>query len=409
MDAATIHFLKRLLQDTMSLNFNYYTFPFGDLSLMDVGFRRGLQDSKTLYQNLREFLSQAEHNTFYFYSDRYNINYLFFHPYPDCEDLVVAGPFLRITIDQHYLDSLISTHHLNHTEIESIRGLLYQFPVIDDNFRLISIMSDILNYISPGYTFNTKIVENTRETDTSYIPIDDYTLHMAATEERYSLEEPLFQAIAKGNTVEALALTRHFMSIVYAPRINNSIADKKASLYSTNTMLRLGAGRSNVHPVFLHELSSKFVKLISDSTALSQLDKIHEKMVREYCLLVQNKARNQYSKLIRDALNHIDLNISRPLNLSTLAEYCHVSAPYLSKTFKKEVGTTITDYITNCRIHSSLRLLSTTNMPIQEIAFYVGMEDHNYYTKVFKKIIGYPPSEYRKNLLRNNFKPLNKK
>ena len=126
---------------------------------------------------------------------------------------------------------------------------------------------------------------------------------MAATEERYSLEEPLFQAIAKGNTVEALALTRHFMSIVYAPRINNSIADKKASLYSTNTMLRLGAGRSNVHPVFLHELSSKFVKLISDSTALSQLDKIHEKMVREYCLLVQNKARNQYSKLIRDALN----------------------------------------------------------------------------------------------------------
>ena len=45
MDAATIHFLKRLLQDTMSLNFNYYTFPFGDLSLMDVGLRRGLQDS----------------------------------------------------------------------------------------------------------------------------------------------------------------------------------------------------------------------------------------------------------------------------------------------------------------------------------------------------------------------------
>ena len=121
-------------------------------------------------------------------------------------------------------------------------------------------------------------------------------------------------------------------------------------------------------------------------------------MVRGYCLLVQNKARNQYSKLIRDTLNYIELNLSRQLNLKILAEYSHVTPPYLSKTFKKEVGTTVTDYITSTRIHSSLRLLTTTNLSIQEVAFYVGMEDYNYYTKIFKKMMGCPPSEYRRNL-----------
>ena len=400
MDNSTVYFLKRLLQDTLSLNFNYYIPPFGDLSGLDIGLRKGLNHSEELYQNLKEVLMQAEHDHFYLYSDRYLINYIFFHPYPDTEDLIVAGPFLRNTIDQKYIDLLITKHHLNHTEIESIRGLLYQFPVIDDNFRLISVMSDILNYISPGSSFQTKIIENEKENElyTSYVPVDNYTLQMVATEERYALEEPLFQAIAKGDTTEALSITRHFMSRVYAPRINDSIADKKASLYSTNTMLRLGAGRSSVHPVFLHELSSKYVKFISDCTSLSQLDKIHEKMVRGYCLLVQNKARNQYSKLIRDTLNYIELNLSRQLNLKILAEYSHVTPPYLSKTFKKEVGTTVTDYITSTRIHSSLRLLTTTNLSIQEVAFYVGMEDYNYYTKIFKKMMGCPPSEYRRNL-----------
>ena len=98
------------------------------------------------------------------------------------------------------------------------------------------------------------------------------------------------------------------------------------------------------------------------------------------------------------AHNYIELNLSRQLNLKILAEYSHVTPPYLSKTFKKEVGTTVTDYITSTRIHSSLRLLTTTNLSIQEVAFYVGMEDYNYYTKIFKKMMGCPPSEYRRNL-----------
>ena len=400
MNHTTVYFIKRLLQDALSLNFNYLIPPFEDLSAVDIGLRRGLKSSEELYRNFRDILSGAEHNIFYLYSDRYDINYIFCLPYPDRKDLIVVGPFLRSTIDQSFINFLIEQHHLNHTEIESIRGLLYHFPVIDDNFRLFSIMSDIINYISPGHDFNTRTVDNSPENDmnTPYVPADDYTLNMSSTEERYALEEPLLQAIAQGKTAEALAITRHFMSIVYAPRINDSIADKKASLYSTNTMLRLGAKRSGIHPIFLHELSSKYEKQISMCGSLPQLDRLHEKMVRGYCLLVQNKARSQYSRLVRDTMNYIDLNLSHPLTLRILAENSHVSPSYLSKSFKRETGTTITDHIASCRIHSSLHLLNTTNLPIQEIAFYVGIEDYNYYTKIFKKVIGCPPSEYRKNL-----------
>ncbi len=401
MDNALIYFLQRMLQNTISLNFNYYLTPYGDISNIDIGLRRGLKNKEQLYDNIREMLNQVEHNHFYFYSDCFEINYIFFHPYPDREDLAVVGPFLRRQLDQPYFDFLITRHHLNHTELENIRGLLYQFPVLDDNFRLVTILTDIINYVSPGYAFTPLRLTNTREIEenTTYVPIDDYKINMTVCEQRYALEEPLLQAIAKGDVTEAMFITRQFMSIVYPPRINDFVSDKKASLYSTNTMLRLGAGRSNVHPVYLHELSSKFVKMISDSSSSVKLDKIHEKMVRDYCMLVQNKSRSQYSKIVRDTLNYIDFHLSDMLNLSVLAEYCHVSTPYLSKIFKKEVGSTITDYIMNCRIHSSLRLLSTSKIQIQEIAAFVGMPDFNYYTKIFKRIIGCSPSEYRKKLL----------
>lgn len=400
MDHALIYFLQRMLQNTLSLNLNYYLPPYSDISNMDIGLRKGLKNKETLYANLRNILNQVKHNHFYFFNDRYEISYIFFLPYSDRKDLIAIGPFLRQPSDSTYFDFLIERHHLNHTELEKIRSLLYQFPVLDDNFRLITILSDIVNYICPGQAFTPLKLTNTTEIEenTEYIPNEDYELIMTACEQRYALEEPLLQAISKGDVTEAMSITRQFMSIIYPPRINDIVSDKKAALYSTNTLLRIGAGRSNVHPVYLHELSGKFVKMISDNSSTMKLDKIHEKMVRDYCRLVQNKSRSQYSEMIRNTLNYIDFHLSQTLTLAILADYNHVSTSYLSKTFKKEVGSTITDYIMNCRIHSSLRLLSTSKIQIQEIASYVGMPDFNYYTKIFKRIIGCSPSEYRKNL-----------
>lgn len=405
MDNALIYFIQKMLLDTLSINFNYFHPPFSDISSIDIGLRKGLKNTNSLYDILIHIMKSLTPNCFHFYVDGYLLNYIMFHPY-DNDDVIVVGPFLKSPVNKDYLNYIVEKHHLNHNEIESIRGLLHQLPVIDDNIKLVSILVNIVSYIRPGVSFSTSKYESelTKDEDIIYTPVDNYMLNAQATENRYRLEEPLLQAISKGDTAEALSITRHFLSMLYEPRINNAMFDKKAALFSTNTLLRFGAGRSSVHPIFLHELSGKFVKLINQTDSISQLDKIHERMVREYCLLVQNKARSQYSELVRNVLNYIDFNLSQQLTLSVLADYFHISPPYLSKTFKKEMNTTITDYIINLRIHESLHLLTTTNIQIQEIASYVGILDFNYYTKTFKKCIGCTPSEYRKRL-KNNERP----
>ncbi len=399
MDNGLIYFLKKLILDTTSLNFNYLKPPFLDITSIDIGLRNGLKNTDTLYEHFRDIIKTLEYNTFYFYTDSYLLNYVFLHPY-ETEDAIVIGPFLKTNVNKDFLNYIAEKHLLKYSELETIREYLHQLPLFDDNIRIVSILVDIIDYIRPGVSFTTVFSDDLdKKTESEpYIPVDNYMLKAQATELRYNLEEPLLKAISKGDSSEALSITRHFLSMLYEPRINDALFDKKAALFTTNTLLRIGAGRSQVHPVFLHELSGKFVKLINMSTSTSNLDKIHEKMIHEYCLLVQNKARNKYSPLIQNVLNYIDFNLSQQLTLSVLAEYFNVSAPYLSKTFKKEVETTITDYITNRRIHESLRLLSTTNMQIQDISSYVGILDFNYYAKTFKKYIGSTPTEYRKKL-----------
>ena len=75
-----------------------------------------------------------------------------------------------------------------------------------------------------------------------------------------------------------------------------------------------------------------------------------------------------------------------------------VNASYLSSLFRREMGMTLTDYVNGRRIDTALKLLNTTDIQIQDIAYYVGIEDVNYFTRIFKKKIGVSPTEYKKSI-----------
>ena len=78
-------------------------------------------------------------------------------------------------------------------------------------------------------------------------------------------------------------------------------------------------------------------------------------------------------------------------------EYC-VNASYLSTLFKREMGQSITAYIAEQRMKQAILYLNSIDMQIQEIALAVGITDLNYFSKLFKKMTGMPPSVYKKNL-----------
>ena len=102
-----------------------------------------------------------------------------------------------------------------------------------------------------------------------------------------------------------------------------------------------------------------------------------------------------HSQLISQLLLHIEADLSADLSLSALAKQLSVNSSYLSTLFKKELGATLTEYVSKRRVNYAMLLLDTTSLQIQAIAQHCGIPDVNYFTRTFKKYAGMTPKEYR--------------
>ncbi|WP_029192601.1 response regulator [Paenibacillus harenae] len=88
----------------------------------------------------------------------------------------------------------------------------------------------------------------------------------------------------------------------------------------------------------------------------------------------------------------------RDLSLEGVAHELNVSAVYLSRLFKQEVGASFINVLTHTRIEQAIRLLSETDLSINEIAERTGYESQHYFSTSFKKAAGLSPNQYRKHL-----------
>lgn len=98
---------------------------------------------------------------------------------------------------------------------------------------------------------------------------------------------------------------------------------------------------------------------------------------------------------IRDVINLIEKEYAMyNLSLSYIADTLHLNKNYLCDLFKTETDTTINQYISNIRINHSKELMRNTSLTLNEIAQTVGYTDYNYFSRVFRKNMGIPPSKY---------------
>lgn len=90
----------------------------------------------------------------------------------------------------------------------------------------------------------------------------------------------------------------------------------------------------------------------------------------------------------------IDKHYGEPISLTAASEMVGVSESYLSKVFAKEMGETFIEYVTRRRIDSAIQLLQS-GMKLYEISERVGYPNQGYFSKMFKKVTGKSPNEYR--------------
>ena len=99
--------------------------------------------------------------------------------------------------------------------------------------------------------------------------------------------------------------------------------------------------------------------------------------------------------LVCNILEYINNNINREITIDELVNRFYFDKTYIMKRFKKEIGYTIHDYINMMRVLNSIELYKYDNY-ILSIALKNGFNSIEYYSEMFKKIIGVNPLKYKK-------------
>lgn len=119
--------------------------------------------------------------------------------------------------------------------------------------------------------------------------------------------------------------------------------------------------------------------------------------VHQFSALFFTRQKKSESDIIQSTLEYIDNHLDQSIQLSDVAQYIGVSEPYLSSFFKKTMNENFIPYVNRQKIKKAKQLFAEGKM-VYQVSDLLGYENSTYFSKVFKKVEGMSPEQYRKNL-----------
>ena len=155
---------------------------------------------------------------------------------------------------------------------------------------------------------------------------------------------------------------------------------------------------------FLPQLHDAFIGIYSSlGTAAEQETLTVSKLFEAFSMLIKaapsKKPDSSSGRLyIKNAVKFIQRNFSDNIDITDIAAQVGLSRSHLYRIFIKHLSLSPNEYLTQYRINQACVLLRTSGLSVGEIASSVGFDDQLYFSRVFKKVKGVPPSQYIKEI-----------
>lgn len=368
----------------------------------DMGLRRALGVSDGLEQTFSCPGTWAKANTVYKLTDRFMCNYIFLlFPQGSEDGALVIGPYHTYEKSRTLLLEILEKAGISAVKFPRFESIYYTLPLLRDKTPLLSMVNTLGETLwGGGNTFQMidtehELISHEAIRPASGEPGDEMIQQMKTMEERYFYENELLDTVARGASGRAELMMSHFSLNMTERRSPDPVRNAKIYCFICSTLFRKAAEQGGVHPFHLDSASREFSRRIEAIGTVDEGAELMKEMVRSYCLLVRRLSTAKYSPFIRRTIGYIESNIANELSLSSLAKLQNINASYLSSQFRREVGMTVTEYVTQKRMETAARLLRSTNLQVQTVAQHCGFSDVNYFSKLFKKQYGLTPRQFR--------------
>lgn len=145
------------------------------------------------------------------------------------------------------------------------------------------------------------------------------------------------------------------------------------------TLYRAAGSDDHIRDMRLNELLTSLLTCLMEESWCPHFQQIHGK--KEDLMVIRS---------------YLDENYTKKITLDQLSKRYFINKYYLTRIFKEQYGITINNYILEKRITHAKQLLRFTDRSVEEIGEACGMGALYYFSRMFKKIEGVSPSEYRK-------------
>lgn len=274
------------------------------------------------------------------------------------KDFVAKDSGISISIGIGCSYEKLTDLYLSYKEaVEAVKSKFYVGPGLVVHFNDIMPYSEFVNFISKENQFN--------------LLMNALTCNLEGA--RNSLEQLFAIAVAK-NINPFLVKLRFIDSFIDI--INNS-GDS--------------IGNDNYLKEFNTRISEKIFKTDSASELMTQLNEVLEEIVS----LISSSRASANRQIFETAVQYIKSNYNKNMTLDEVAAHVYISPYYFSHGFKSFTGMNFMEYLKKVRIEEAKKLLLTSKMSLKNVSKKVGYQDPNYFSRVFKNMVGIPPSDFR--------------
>lgn len=157
-------------------------------------------------------------------------------------------------------------------------------------------------------------------------------------------------------------------------------------------------------PVFHYEKDSRFQELLMNICNSSGSSPGAEAKMESGLLLFLAELMEQFGtqaaehtsgyEYVQKAIKFIDYNYSSSIDINDVAASAGISRSHLYRLFMQHISMPPNEYLMRYRINKSAELLENSNLSVGEVAYSTGFSDQLYFSRVFKKYMGTPPSRY---------------
>jgi AraC-like DNA-binding protein len=202
------------------------------------------------------------------------------------------------------------------------------------------------------------------------------------------------QCMALAVQADLLLDTLNLLNENYPKAENNDSWKIDLSCFHLKNTFEIKTTIDRLLSVSTENIASKDV--IVDFTLKELLIRLMQTQARS--LILDNYHKNTTVNRFAFVVEYIKAHIHEEITIDKLSNLCFMSKPTFFRCFKREFGISPVDFIIQERIKAAKKLLKDVNVTISQACYSVGINNLSYFFKLFKRIEGVTPNEYRKNL-----------